>query len=291
VILIKFQDIGQLIHKTITRWIDDDAITDSAAIAFYFLLSMPAILLFSVSLGSIFLKSKSLQDLILVNIDGIVDNSIRNMIITLFNHLPQTNSLSISTMVSLLILLWTASAFFSQLHKFIEKTWKIKHNTASTIYEYARNTILSAVVVIVFGCLLVIGIIADSIVYVISTLFDGLLPFSAKLASYSTAIVSFAVLLVFFVFVYRMLSHRQMSYRYVLMGSLVTVTLITIGKYIVTLYLMYSNPLSVYGAIGSLIGLLFLIFYSAIMMTFSIELVKVYIDFKVASLVVAKLSE
>jgi membrane protein len=284
---MKFQDIRRLIQKTITRWIDDDAITDSAAIAFYFMLSMPALLLFSVSLGSIFLKSKSIQDLIINNIQGIVDDSVVAMIITLFQYLPKTDSLSFSTIVGLLILLWTASGFFRQLQKFIEKTWNVRHSTTSTINEFVRNTILSAVIVMVFGFLLVFGIIVDSIFYIVSSLFDGLLPFSAKLASYSTSIASFIMLLIFFIVVYRMLSHRKMSYRCVLMGSLVTVTLITIGKYIVTLYLMYSNPLSVYGAIGSLIGLLFLIFYSAIMMTLSIELVKVYIESKAVLVVPA----
>jgi membrane protein len=43
---------------------------------------------------------------------------------------------------------------------------------------------------------------------------------------------------------------------------------------------VYSNPLSVYGAIGSVIGLLFLIFYSASMITFSIEFTKVYMEAK-----------
>jgi membrane protein len=218
--------------------------------------------------------------MILNNIQGFVDDSITNMVITLFQYLPKTDSLSISTIISLLILLWTASGFFRQLQKFIEKSWSVRYITASTLQEYVRNTIISAIVVIVFGFLLVFGIITDSIFYIVSTVFDGLLPFSTEIASYSTSIASFIMLLVFFVFVYRMLSHRRMKYKYVLVCSLMTVTLITIGKYIVTLYLMYSNPLSVYGAIGSVIGLLFLIFYCAIMMTFSIEFIKVYIESK-----------
>ena len=54
--------IGNLVTRTIKEWLEDDSITYSAALAFYFVLSLPALLLFSVSLGSIFLKSKNLQD-------------------------------------------------------------------------------------------------------------------------------------------------------------------------------------------------------------------------------------
>ena len=67
--LIKVQDvligrtfgyIGNLVTKTIKEWLEDDSITYSAALAFYFVLSLPALLLFSVSFGSIFLKSKNI---------------------------------------------------------------------------------------------------------------------------------------------------------------------------------------------------------------------------------------
>jgi membrane protein len=59
-------------------------------------------------------------------------------------------------------------------------------------------------------------------------------------------------------------------------GSLVTVILINIGKYAMVFYLQYSNPVNVYGAIGSIIGLFLLIYYSSIMITIGAEFTKVY---------------
>ena len=46
--------IEKLITGTIKEWVEDDAKTYSAALSFYFVLSLPALLLFSVSVGSIF---------------------------------------------------------------------------------------------------------------------------------------------------------------------------------------------------------------------------------------------
>ena len=68
--------IRNLVTRTIKEWLEDDSITYSAALAFYFVLSLPALLLFSVSIGSIFLKSKSLQDTILNYLQGVVDERI-----------------------------------------------------------------------------------------------------------------------------------------------------------------------------------------------------------------------
>src|SRR5660398_176824 len=89
-----------------------DRITYSAVLAFYFVLSLPALLLFSVSVGSIFLKSQNLQDTILNYLQGVVDESIINMITVLFEHIPEINSLSIGALVGFLLLLWSASNIF-----------------------------------------------------------------------------------------------------------------------------------------------------------------------------------
>ncbi|MDD4249165.1 MAG: YhjD/YihY/BrkB family envelope integrity protein, partial [Methanosarcina sp.] len=87
--------IGNLITGTIKEWMEDDAQTYSAALAFYFVLSLPALLLFSVSVGSLFLRSRRLQDYIIDYVQGSVDKGVIDMISALFEHTPEVNFLSI----------------------------------------------------------------------------------------------------------------------------------------------------------------------------------------------------
>jgi membrane protein len=171
--LIKVQDvlmgrtlgyIGNLVTRTIKKWLEDDSITYSAALAFYFLLSLPALLLFSVSLGSIFLKSINLQDNIINYLQGVVDESIINMIIVLFEHIPQINSLSISALVGFLLLLWSASNIFRQLKNFLDRAWDIEPAETNNIKEIIRDATVSSVIVLFFGGLLVVSIIIEGLV-------------------------------------------------------------------------------------------------------------------------------
>ena len=150
--------IGNLVTRTIKEWLEDDAITYSAALAFYFVLSLPALLLFSVSVGSIFLKSKNLQDTILNYLQGVVDERIINMIIVLFEHIPEINSLSISALIGFVLLLWSASNIFRQLKNFLERAWDIKPAESSNIKDFIRDAIVSSIIVIFFGGLLVVSI-------------------------------------------------------------------------------------------------------------------------------------
>jgi len=157
--------IKNLVTRTIKEWSDDDSITYSAALAFYFVLSLPALLLFSISIGSILLKSKSIQDVILNYLQGVVDESIINTITALFEHIPAINSLSIGALVGFLLLLWSASNIFRQLKSFLEKAWDIKPTESNNNKEFIRDVVLSFIIVMFFGGLLVLSIIIEGVVY------------------------------------------------------------------------------------------------------------------------------
>ena len=268
--------IRNLVVRTIKEWLEDDAMTYSAALAFYFVLSLPALLLFSVSVGSIFLRSKSLQDTILNYLQGVIDEGMKSMIVLLFERIPEIDSLSISALIGLVLLLWSASNFFRQFKNFLEKAWGIKPAESNTIKDYIRDTIKYFLIVIFLGGLLMISIIVEGILYTVSRFSKGLLPFSPVVEDYTGSIASFLILVLFFMVLYRVLPNIKLNLKSLFVGSLVTVILITIGKYAIALYFTYSDPISIYGAIGSITGLFLLIYYSTIMVTIGAEFTKVY---------------
>lgn len=268
--------IRNLVTRTIKEWLEDDAMTYSAALAYYFVLSLPALLLFSVSIGSIFLKSENLQSTIINHLQGAADERIINTIILLFERIPEINSLSISALIGFVFLLWSASNVFRQLKNFLERAWDIKPAESSSIKDFTKDAIMSFVIVIFFGGLLVMSIFVEGFLYAASELFQQFLPFSPVIADYTGPIASFLILVLFFILVYRVLPDKSFDLKSVFVGALVTAFLVTIGKYAIALFFAYSNPTSVYGAIGSVIGLFLLFYYSSIMITLGAEFTKVY---------------
>ncbi|HHV23350.1 MAG: YihY/virulence factor BrkB family protein [Methanosarcina sp.] len=270
------QYVKNLVVRTIKKWLEDSAMTYSAALAYYFVLSLPALLLFSVSIGSIFLKSEHLQSKIINNLQGAADERIINMIILLFERIPEINSLSISALIGFIFLLWSASNVFRQLKNFLERAWDIKPAESNSIKDFIRDAIISFVIVIFFGGLLVMSILIEGFLYAASKLFQQFLPFSSVIADSTGSIASFLILMLFFILVYRVLPDKTFDFRSVSVGALITAILVTIGKYAIVLFIAYNNPTSVYGAIGSIIGLFLLFYYSSIMITLGAEFTKVY---------------
>lgn len=271
--------VRNLATRTIKEWWEDDALTHSAALAFYFVLSLPALLLLSVSIGSIFLKSESLQETIINYLEGVIDEVIINMIILLFERIPDLNSLSINALIGIVLLLWSASNIFRQLKNFLEQAWGIKPDETNNIKDFIKDTVASFVIVILFGGLLVMSIFVEGFLYAASNLFQQFLPFSPVTADYAGSIASFLILVIFFVLLYKVLPDKSFDIKSIFVGALVTTVLVTVGKYAIVLFFAYSSPTSLYGAIGSIIGLFLLFYYSSIMITLGAEFTKVYSEF------------
>ena len=201
------------------------------------------------------------------NLQGVVDKRIINMIIVLFKHIPMINSLSISALIGLVILLWSASNFFRQLKNFINRAWDIQPTKFNNVKDFLKNVILSFVVVIFFGVLLVVGTIIEGVVYSGLRLSQGFLTFPSIIVEYAGSISSFLVLVLFFMLIYRILPDKSLDFKSIFVGSFVTAILTNTGKYVIELYFTYSNPTSIYGGIGSIIGIFLLVYYSLIMVT------------------------
>jgi membrane protein len=222
------------------------------------------------------LKSINLQENIINYLQGVVDESIINMIIVLFEHIPKINSLSISASVGFLLLLWSASNIFRQLKNFLDTAWDIKPAGSNNIKEIIRDVTVSSVIVLFFGGLLVVSIIIEGLVYMGSVFIQGILPFSPLITDYTSSTVSFLILVLFFVLAYKILPNSSLDFQVYFCRITCNSNSNNNRQICCWTFLAYTNPVSVYGAIGSIIGSFLLIFYSSIMITIGVEFTKVY---------------
>jgi membrane protein len=89
-------------------------------------------------------------------------------------------------------------------------------------------------------------------------------------------VISLALLSILFAAIYKVLPDRALQWRDVLLGSIITAVLFTIGKTLIGWYIGSSAIASSYGAAGGLIVLLLWIYYSAQTFLFGAEITKCY---------------
>lgn len=267
--------IKELAVTTLKNWRENNSIIDSAALSFYLLLSLPAILLFFVSLGSIFFASGQVQDNIIEYMEGIVDASLIEALKAFLANMPATDSLSLSASAGLLLLMWGAGNVFRQFKNFLYRIWNVPPSQGKFARNFLKDVLLSTITVIVFGGLIVVSILIEALMFTGSRILHTYLPLFG-VVQYVGPVATFVVLVMLFIFVYLILPDIDLDLKCVIAGSVITAVLITIGKYAVGFYVTHSDITSVYGIIGSVIGLLLWIYYSSIVVTLGAEFTKVY---------------
>lgn len=85
---------------------------------------------------------------------------------------------------------------------------------------------------------------------------------------------SFLVLALLFAASYRILSGWRIPWGYVLYGSVIAAVLFTIGKSLLSYYIVFSGTASMYGAAGSLVVFLVWVYYSSQILFFGAELIQ-----------------
>ncbi len=265
-----------LFSKTLDKWKEDDGSTNSAALSFHIIIGLPALLLFTLFLGSIFLKEQIIEAAIITDVSLLVDDVSIKALNSLFTQLSVSNSLGVSAVVSFLVYLWSAGNIFLQLQKMINKMWGIGASSRNWFHHFLRKRLSALVAAFAFGLLVAMSTIFELIFFIISDNLKATLSISTGTVQYVSFLINFATLTILFMYLFRILPEKNIDLKYVFTGSILTVILLTMSKYMMGIYLSYSNITTVYGTIGSILVIFLWVYMSSIIVTFMAEFIGVY---------------
>lgn len=124
--------------------------------------------------------------------------------------------------------------------------------------------------------LVVVSIVFSAIAQKIVDLGGSFIPGHAFLLETLNFLFLFVMTTMLFATIYKVLPSAKIEWKDVWVGAAITAVLFTIGKTLISFYLLYSATASVFGAAGSLIVLLFWMYYSAQVFLLGAEFTKFY---------------
>lgn len=274
--------IKDIVIGTVHKWNKDDGITDSAALSFIVLMSLPALLLFLLSVSSFFLRGEAVQQSIKDYVSTVETGISTQILDTLFRQIPETSTITLGLLVSFALFLWTSGNLFLQLQKTINRMWNVSYKNKTWYEELIKKRISAFIAVFIFVLLIVMITVFEVLFSKVSQYLDAFLPIPSWTIQYTSSLAVFLILVLLFIYLYRVLPETKMDYKYVITGSVLTVCLITLGKYIFGLYLGIIDPTRLYGSVGLLLATFLGIYISAIIVTVMVEFTKVYADYETA---------
>jgi membrane protein len=271
---------GELFKEMIKEWSSDKVPRLAASLAFYTLLSLAPLLVVTVAVASLAYGQQAAAGQLVSQIQRLVGSDGARVIQALVHGADKRETGLIATLIAILTLIFGASSVVVELRDALNTIWHRPLGNGGVglrgIAQFAKERLYSFAFVLGAGFLLLVSLVLSASIAAIGRYFGSLLPASELLLQLGTFIVSFFVITFLFAAIYKLLPDVALQWRDVAVGACVTGLLFSIGKQLIALYLGKASFASAYGAAGSLVVLIFWVYYSALLFFLGAEFTKVY---------------
>lgn len=241
----------------------------SAALSYYTLFSLAPLLVIVIAFASIFLGQSLVEGTLFAHLQVVFGNEVADFIKNLVTQ-SQTSGKGVTAAVLGIITfligaIGTLGALSSSLNELWEAPPEIKQKeplSQKLVRAFEKRAPLLLVIFIV-GLLFFVSIFSSILLDTIGQRIALYLPSFINLASLFFPVISFILLTVFIVVLYRFLPRIQIPLRVLTLGAMVTSALFLLGEFLIKFYLAHSAQSSVFGAAGAVILILLWMFYSA----------------------------
>jgi membrane protein len=265
----------KLLKSTVLAFVEDEALSRGAAIAFYTVTSIAPILLIVVAVAGLVFGREAAQGAITAQLGGLMGQQTADVLQSAAASAGEKSAGVMATIIGIVTLIATASGVFGEMQSALNAIWKAKPE-GTTVSRLIRARAASLGLVAALGFLLIVSLVVSAGLTAFGNYLDSILPFGKVILSASNTVISVALISVLFAAIYKILPDRHLEWRDVIVGAVVTAILFTIGKSLIGWYIGSSAVASTYGAAGGLIVLLLWVYYSAQIFLLGAEFTKVY---------------
>jgi len=264
----------KLLVDTTLSFVDDEALSRGAAIAFYAITSLAPVLLIVIAVAGMVFGRDAAQDAISGQFSTLMGKQAADVLQSVIASASTKSSSIVATIVGIAMLIATASGVFGEMQAALNTIWKTRSREGA-LSRLIRARITSLGLVAALGFLLVVSLVVSAGLTVFARYLDRL-PVGTLMLSTLNFVVSWLLFALLFGAIYKVLPDRTLQWKDVIIGALMTSLLFNIGKALIGWYIGSSAVASSYGAAGGLIVLLLWVYYSAQIFLFGAEFTKIY---------------
>jgi membrane protein len=219
------------------------------------------LMVLSVAVAGIFLDASEARATVVGEIRSIVGEPAATAVATIENPVTQTSNLA-ATALGALSLVFGALGVFYHLQDALNSIWRA-HPPRLGWWQMVRYRLTSLAVVVATGFLLLVSLILSAALTWLAARMLNRLDVPVLYLALLNSLLSFAVTILLFALVFKLLPDTTVPWRHVWLGAAVTAGLFTLGKAALGLYLANARLTSAYGAAGSIVALLLWCYYAA----------------------------
>ena len=267
-------EVKALFRQAFSDWLEHDAQTMGAALAYYSVLSLAPLLVLAVGIAGLVYGQKAASGEILYQVRDLVGDAGAEVIQNILKNAKSPATGTIASVIGILTLLFGASGVFKALRDSLNRIWGVRGAGRTGFWATIRQETLTFGMVLGIGFLLLVSLVVSALLTAFGRFVQSRVP--VTFWQFFNLAVSLVVITLLFALIYRVVPSTRIEWRDVWVGSFVTAVLFTTGKYLIGLYLGKASVGSAYGAAGSLVAVLVWVYYSAQIFLLGAEFTHVY---------------
>ena len=254
-------------------WIGERPGPLAASLAYYGIFSVVPITYVAVVIAGIFVDASELIAQLEDRLEDFLGPEAAEQFANAVDALADstTQGSTLASVITFIVLLFTASLIFFQLQYVLNNVWKAPPPSRDETRNYIRNRLLAFVMVLSVGLILVLTTVANIIISLVSTLtgFEETL-FLVNFFVYGSLLVLGLAM------IYKYLPNVEVAWRDVWVGSAVTAFLIVVALQLVGLLLTLNQFNTAMQAAGSVALFLISFYFFATIFVFGAVFTRVY---------------
>lgn len=265
-----------LLRETFKEYFADDAPRLGAALAFYTIFSLPALLILVIAVAGLAFGADAAQGQIVGEVRGFIGEESAQTLQTVIESARKPEAGIVATLVGLITLLIGATGVFGELEDALNIVWNVPKKAGFSVLGLIQSRFLSFTLILGTGFLLLVSLVVSAGIAAVGKYSNQLFPDTELLLQIGSAAISLTVITVLFAMIYKILPKVKVAWKDVWIGAFLATLLFTLGKSLIALYIGKSGVASTYGAAGSLVVILIWVYFSAQVFLLGAEFTQVY---------------
>jgi membrane protein len=277
---MSFKKGWNIIKETFNEFLDNKVMKLSAALAYYTIFSIPALLIIIIWVSDIFYGKQAVEGGVYGQIAGFVGKDAALQIQETIRNATLSSGSNFAAIVGIGTLIIGATGVFTEMQDSINQIWHLKARPykGKGWLRLIINRLLSFSMVITLGFLLLVSLVINGVMDIFLTKLALKFPDLQVYVVYIFNII-FTFLITAFLFgvIFKILPDARIKWKDIRAGAFTTAILFMAGRFLISYYLGHNSRMtSAYGAAGSLLVILLWVYYSSIILYFGAVFTRVY---------------
>jgi membrane protein len=254
--------IWRFAKNVLYGWLEADAFSLAATLAYYAIFSIAPLLLLSIHIASLVVDRTAAVERLTGELIGVIGPTGSDAIRQMLDAAGTAQTESWSGIVGLMVLLFAATGFVGALQNALDRIWKAPPQPGG-VWAFVQSKLFSFSLILAAAFLLLVSLVLSTVMTALAGQATAALGLSEAAVTGVIAAANFTLAALIFAAIFKYVPNAIVSWGAALSGGIFTALLFAFGRLVLAWYLGREAEASAYGAATSLVLLLIWVYYSA----------------------------